>query len=245
MAHIVQDKLDNCLRISILVLFNQMVCLLKKKALSLVEVVLAIGISAIALTTSAVFTTRLVARSQKNFMSDSAMQLTNLIVEQLRLVEIDLQTTKSRIVLGGDPNSYPPTLASRDVWNTICRVVPTGSASNPVYLSTQLPTFTSGSNNAPPLNINLSISSSGTPRNTPWGDFRFDPVPPANRMGAFAIDTNSDLGLSIQLTAERNNLLGADILVFTVLISYRVPNISEIQYSTPVIVKMVKSTVCV
>lgn len=222
-----------------------MLSLLKKRAMSLVEVVLAIGVSAITLTTSAVFTTRLVAKSQENFMSDSAMQLTNLIVEQLRLVEVDLQMTKSRIAQGADPNSFPPSLANRNVWNSICSVIPSSTASAPLYLYTQLPTFGQGNSDNSPLNVNLSVLSSGTSHNTPWGDFLFYTVPQASRMAAFAIDTKSDLQLSIRVTAERNNLLGTDVLVFTVLTSYKVPNISQRQFSTPVLVKMVKSTVCI
>jgi hypothetical protein len=108
-----------------------------------------------------------------------------------------------------------------------------------------LPTFDQGSSTNSPLNVNLSILSSGTSISTPWGDFQFYTVPQAARMAAFAIDTKSDLQLSIKLIAERSNLLEADVLVFTILTSYKVPNISQREFSTPVFVKMIKSSVCI
>lgn len=210
----------------------------KKRALSIVEVVVAIGVSVITLTTSAIFSTRLIARAQENFMADSALQLTNIIVEQLRLVEADMQSKVTELKSSPNNSAFPPTLNSRETWNNIC-----STSNGRIYLTTNLPivgnSYASSSNT---VNINLAIVT-GTETQTPYGDFVFQKVQLDRQTGAFFIYKESDLKVSISRTFERSNVLG-DLLVFQIIASYKVPNLASVQYSNLVTVKMFRQAVC-
>lgn len=93
----------------------------KKKGFSIVEVLVAIAISAIALTSAATFSARLMVRGQMNFLDQSALQLQALVTEQVRFLELSMQNTL--LENGGE---YPdaglsnPIVIKDDWQNKIC-----------------------------------------------------------------------------------------------------------------------------
>ena len=206
----------------------------KKQGLNLVEVVVAIGVSIVTLTTSAVFSTRLIIRAQENFMVDSSTQLVTLLTEQFRLIEADMQNTKKTV--GNDTTTYPSTLKNRQTWNDIC-----ASEKSEVYLKTDIPIV--GSENQ--SNINLVTQETKNDIKTPYGKYQFNYISKDSQTGAFYIAKDSNIGISIKRTITEDGVSAlGPVLNFSIITSYSVPNLAETRFSTPVQIKMFKSSVC-
>lgn len=97
-------------------------CKKRKKVLglSLIEILVAITISVVTLTSSAVFASQLVTRAQTNFMEISALQLHNLTIEQLRLIESGLRRD-AKVYDYNDSASYLfISGASPQPWQLMC-----------------------------------------------------------------------------------------------------------------------------
>jgi len=212
----------------------------KRKALSLVEIIVAIGISAITLTTSSVFSTRLMIRAQQNFMDDSAVQLTNIIVEQLRLAESEMQQVKIINAKGG--NSIPRVFRSLSEWQDFCNV-----GGNP-NLFVDIPRAVSGGSTH---NVQIGFLNGQANSNVEGINYLFQNITDREKLtGAFYTGSNSavqELGVGIQKTINNSSSALGEVINVNVVIRYYLFNIKTTEYtkySRPTTVKMIKSTVC-
>jgi hypothetical protein len=141
---------------------------IKRRGLSIIEVIVAIGISVVTITGAAQFSLNLVHRAQENFVEESALELQTLINEQLRFLEFMLRK---------DIKDSNPSISNRAAF---CSTNQLG------YFKMNLPNFDGSSNN-----LTLSaIPQTGNAVIVDSDSFYFsDPFSAAqnqyNRFGAF------------------------------------------------------------
>jgi type II secretory pathway pseudopilin PulG len=211
-----------------------------KLGISLVEIVVAIGISTIALTTSAVFSTQLIYRSQENFMAESSSQLQNVIVEQLRLIEGDMINVVKN---GGRPKAFAS--GTPDPWTGVfC----TQGASVPLHYKISVPNVIDSNQNfttqlsAQPITTDTQIAASIDGK-----QFQFYPLERTQLTGAFArlSDISRVVSVGIRKTEPVSGFTGIENpVLFEVVIRYYILNKTEPSYSEITEVRMVKSLVC-
>lgn len=212
----------------------------RSKGLSLVEIIVAIGISVITLTTSAVFSTRLIIRAQQNFMQDSAVQLSNIIVEELRLAEVDMQSAKKIVSQGG--SAVPKVFASAGDWTKFCSV---GGNAN---LGIDLPKVI---NNPATLDFKISFVSDITNGDFEGQQYRIEDITDKDKLtGAFYIGSGSsvqNLGIGIQRKIDNTNAALGQIVNLNIILRYYLFNIKTAEYTKytrPINIKMIRDTIC-
>lgn len=208
----------------------------RRNGMNLVEIVVAIGVSVITLTTSAVFSTRLIVRAQQNFMEDSATQLTAVIVEELRLAEIEMQETRTKYTQG-QPTVFPNVFANQSDWiNGFCAL---GGKPN---MAIDIPRAVK--NTTQNFDFNISFLTDITNATVEKKNYQIKDITDQDQLtGAFFIASNSKLGVGI-LREVATNTLGT-IITLSIVVRYYILNQPTPQYTRPVEVKMVKDTICV
>jgi hypothetical protein len=203
------------------------------KGMGLVEVIVAIAISVVTLTSSVVFSTRLEMRSQQSFVDESILQLQNLITEQLRLVEQGLKRdVKNNLTFATaaflEPDSTGTTFMT---WRQFCS--DTLSYNN---FSMVLPTFSG-------LTHTIRLSSvTGTGEKIPDDDvnlYVFSTVSGNESFGSFE-KLPVQIGLRKSFV-DSSSGLGKNIVIKTV-VKYSLYN--KTYYTKPQEVSMIRSLVC-
>lgn len=215
-----------------------------KKGINLVEIIVAIGVSSIALTTSAIFSTRLMYRSQENFMADSSTQLQTLVAEQLKLIEADMTSARQKYS-SGDAAIFPSSLPSQSAWigaGGLC-------AKQTIHYSMTLPEVVNSSQT-----INLQLRELGQSEFDANKDsiesgneFGFIPLKQAELTGAFSqlITQDNIVALALRKTEIPSGIAGIpNILLFEIVIRYFVLDKSIPDFSNITEVKMPKNLVC-
>jgi prepilin-type N-terminal cleavage/methylation domain-containing protein len=232
----------------------------KKKGFSLIEIVVALGISVITLTGSAVFSTQLITRAQDNFMEVSALQLQGMITEQLRLLESGLKNdvaNNRRCTLGPSPSCstsssrYLP-VTTPDQWARIC-----SNSSNTSYrFAMNFPVF---NNQRTDSNAKAIVSTPASEQSFPVGEVgvgmnfygqtgnttaRFyrlttSTSPWLNRFGAFETD---DTPVFVNIEKIYENATNLSRVIFRVIIRYEV--LGQARYTRSQEIQMVHSLIC-
>jgi len=213
------------------------------KGMSLIEIVVAIGISVITMTGAAVFSTELVRRSQENFVEISMLQLQSIITEQLRLVEsglkLDVAASPAKHFADGTDflaRNKPANVSNVVTWENLC-------TTSPSFYNISLPTFDSGPN------IHqiyfLDISSTGQAPNPPAAsgsqipaDTKFAPVMGDVKFGAI---NNTPTRVSIRKEIRGTGDLRS--IVFSSIIYYKVINNKNV-FTKPQEIRFVYDLVC-
>lgn len=212
------------------------------KGLSLVDTVVAIGVSIIILTVIASFTTSLFLNTQRNFLKDSATQLLDLISEQLRIVESSMHRAASDRAYG-IRNAYPLNVnrgsnVNDDTWRRICGTV---SGQNNFFA---INTSFYDDRRAVGYNIDLRYVQPTSIESTRWGNMHFEDIHPSSLMGAFSVLRGSRVRYSIMSSSRDVNNIGT-VISFNVLVMYSVLNIqSANQYVGPINIMMLKDAIC-
>lgn len=215
-----------------------------KKGINLVEIVVAIGISSIALTTSAIFSTRLLYRSQENFMADSSTQLQSLIAEQLKLIEADMVDARQRYS-AGTTTAYPLPFGSTAAWkDRFC-----GITTSSLHYTITLPLVT---NSSQIINLTLrELQQSEYDANKAsieaGNEFGFTPLKPTELTGAFAqlSAQNNQIFVGLRKRELPSGIAGIpNIILFEIVIKYFVLDKTIPDFSNITEVKMVKNLVC-
>ena len=125
----------------------------KERGFSLMEVLVAIAISVVTMTSSVVFASQLGIRAQNNLLEETAIQVQNVISEQLRLMELGFRNNKSEhdITKVGDISALPGTVFFKAGWERVC----TTNSSND-YFALNLPDL--GNVSGIPRDFDLSFS---------------------------------------------------------------------------------------
>lgn len=192
------------------------------KGTTLVEVIVAIGISVITITSAAVFTGDLNRRAQENFAEVAANQLHTLMIDQLNLIEADLRNPPSKSILS---------TAAR---NLLC-------TQNNVPLQISFPKFDDT------YTTSLNISQVLTPAytrivNVNGSDVNFsffiaqeaNTTPNNVRIGSYS---NTPVWPAIYMTRTNDGFLN-----FATVVGYRVFN--KDYFTTPVEIKFERSKLC-
>jgi hypothetical protein len=207
----------------------------KSKALSLVEIVVAIGVSVITLTTSTIFSTRVITSAQQNFMEDSSVQLSNVIVEQFRLAEIEMQNTKAKVI-SGQP-STPRVFSSAADWTTFCN---TGTGRN-LFIDT--PKAIVNSND---FNYKITFPAGAVNADVGGVSYFIQEISDKEKLtGAFyaaSASTVAKVGMGILKTIE-NQTFG-QIINLSVVIRYYVLKNPNPNYTNPIQIRMIRDTIC-
>jgi hypothetical protein len=202
---------------------------LSKKGLNLVEIVIAIGVSSIALTTTAVFSTALIYESQNNYLTETAVQYQGIIAEQLRLAELDLIN-----VIQTNNTASMRTFTDVNSRNTFC--TNTG-ASGARHYNITLPRIIASTNSIDIGNIQLTQVNSNLVVYQ-GKQFSFSNIPSDRRIGAFASAETVEIAIRTSHTPT------SPVILFEILIRYKVFNRVDFYYSPIFTVNMVKSQVC-
>lgn len=203
----------------------------KKIGLSLIEVIVAIAISGMTLTVSAVFSTRVMIYAQENFMQDSSNQLNALISEQLKFIELDL--TEAKLSNG----SITPKIQN-ELWGQICNLK--GNYTDIRHFNISIPSYDSSS-----MNFVFSQSTNTLSTiNGYEGSFKFNPLTQNQLMGSF---------LEQKLTTSSNNprvsyavrVYGnQETLTFESIVRYYVLNQSDPKYTDLIKIVSYKGIIC-
>lgn len=219
----------------------------KKLGMSLMEIIIAIAISSITLTVSAIFSTQLTFKAQENFMAESSAQYQNLIAQQFRLLESDMITLKKKNAIGGtkvQPMAFPAKFTGLNPWRTMCTL---GTAS-PIHYSITLPKVVDP-NQTIDIKLNQVTSVAVSEQYTENGKlFYFVPIPQKEQLtGAFAqlATTNRTVFIAIRKTEPNSGIAGVpNPILFEIRLRYSVLNRSTPAYSKVTEVQMVKDLVC-
>jgi hypothetical protein len=216
----------------------------------LVEIAVAIGISAVTLTTSAVFSTRLLMRAQENFMQDSAVQVSNVIVEQLRLAEVDMQASKTKYVETAGATIIVPKVFDygtnpRQNWTDFC----TASGTSKANLGIDLPKVVG---NPSSFDYKITFVSDTTNASFENQNYTITDIADAQKLtGAFYTSSGNkktNLGVGIQRKVDSSNLITGAVINLNIVLRYYLFNITTAQYTKftrPTTVKLIKDTVCI
>lgn len=218
-----------------------------KLGMSLMEIIIAIAISAIALTTSAVFSTQLIYKSQENFMAESSSQFQNVIVQQLRLIESDMIAAVKHNASGASP-IIPQAFANSTGTNSWQRFCQTGSATTAIHYSISLPKVADKTQS---IDIKLTEEAPGG-QNQSYTEnnntYVFVPVTNTDALtGAFALqsDASNTVFIAIRKTVPLAAVTGLeDPILLEVRIEYFILNKATPNYSRTTEVQFVKSLVC-
>lgn len=216
----------------------------KPRGMGLVEIVIAIGISVITLTSSVVFSTRLSMRSQQIFVEESIAQLQAIITEELRLIEQGLK--RDVIATQGVANAINqgtflpanPTASTppRMTWAQFC------NATQYNYFTINLPAF-SGNNTYADHKIVVSqaVGAATTPPEDNKTNYVFMPLSGNTSFGSFK-GIPVELGLHKTVTPS-NTGLGNNITIKSI-IRYKLYNKNKYIYTKPQEIRMVYNLVC-
>lgn len=221
------------------------------RGISLVETIVAIGISSVTLTTASIFSTRLVIRAQENFMEESAVQLQNIVAEQLRLIEADLQLNKAIRI--NNPNSPEPFAFSSPSANYSWKGaggISFCDSDTPINLQMNLPDFTqSQSNSEQPIYLqqitSANILTPGSSDYPDYAGYTLFALQKNQLTGSFATSDNT-IYLGIRKTVTSTTISGETLssISFNIVTAYKVLNQPKFTFSVPLEVKMVKDLVC-
>jgi hypothetical protein len=206
----------------------------KPKGMGLVEIIVAIAISVVTLTSSVVFSSRLAMRAQQTFVEESVLQLQSIISEQLRLIEQGLKRdVKNNLTMS--TGGYLPAAASAPqmTWTQFC----SSNVANS-HFTTNLPTFSS---DFATHTANLLVAS-GTAVTTPEDGtnlYIFTPVTGNGKFGAF---TNVPVEIGLRKSVDSSTSgLGNNITIRTMI---RYTLYKKTYYTKPQEIKMIYNLVC-
>ncbi len=211
------------------------------KGMGLVEVVVAIGISVVTLTTAVVFSTQLSRRAEENFVESSVLQLQSLISEELRLVEQGLKkdviAVPARKLADGQflPASGASLPTPQLTWAQFCSNKPLDKT-----MAINLPDFSSSVHK-----VSLYPVNSGTTLTVPsdGSQYIFSPVIGNPKFGSF---TNINVDVSLTKIVSSTNIgTGADVNTITIksIIHYKM--FGRDYFTKPQEIKMIYNSVCV
>lgn len=204
--------------------------------MSLIEIVVAIGISVVTMTGAAVFSNSLVVRAQDNFSETAALQLQTLVNEQIRLLELSM---KRDIKAEKDPTEggYLPSA----IWTRICSE---SLNNNGIFLQLNFPAFNNSSAQTITLDSLAASNISLSPDTGEANGYKFYKFSNLNRLGSFE---SSKSPVHISIKKEMDSSLGQGDLLksvkFTTMIGYTV--LGKQRFTKPQEIKMVYSLVCV
>jgi type II secretory pathway pseudopilin PulG len=222
------------------------------RGMGLIEIIVAIGISVITLTTAVSLSVRISIRAQENFVETSVLQYQALVSEELRLLEIGL---KREVLLG---NTFatgvflPPASPTYLTWAKFC-----GNNPSDQYMSISLPSYktayavdtmrltsvTAGSNEV----IDELVDTA----NGEDGRFRFGDLKDSNNQpisytfGSFnSNDMRMEISLKKTVTSSAVFAGNADFNNITVKSVIRYNLYNKAYYTKPQEIRMVYNSVC-
>lgn len=209
--------------------------------MSLVEIIVAIGISVITLTSAVVFSSALTKRSQENYMEISAIQLQGLVAEQLRLLESGLKKDIKNGLKPNDSPANPNSYLDSSTWRKICSY-----NSTPEYYTLSFPGFPSTN-----AKINIRQDQSGMvqkvapDQDSGSGTINayYYKLQGPKSFGSFKLDSNP-VFVSIGKTSnyDRSNAIN-NYVTFKIIVNYKVLGSTEYFTKTEE-VKMIYSLIC-
>lgn len=218
---------------------------LKQKGLSLVESIIAIGVSMIVLTVIISFSLSLFVSSQRNYVKNSAVSFMNILSNQIKLIELSLRYAVKEINLG-NTSYYPKNISSnlinnRNTWNWICL-----KDSNKYFFRLNND-FSNTNNTLAEYNLNLEYINSVNLVNTPLGNLHFVNISSNELIGIFSTYTNlNDINInySISRTIVDDSQLG-ELVIFDLVLSYRVKGVfNNFEYLGPSKIFMLRNQIC-
>lgn len=218
---------------------------LKQKGLSLVESIIAIGVSMIVLTVIISFTLSLFVSSQRNYVKNSAVSFINILSNQIKLIELSLRYAVKEVNLG-NTSFYPKNISvnvinNRNTWNWIC------SKDSNRYFFRLNNNFDNTNNTLLEHNLNFEYINNLNLINTPLGNLHFVNISSNELMGIFSTYTNLNnvnVNYSISRTFVDDSRLG-ELIVFDLVLSYRVSGVfNKFEYLGPSKIFMLRNQIC-
>ena len=198
---------------------------------SLIDVVVGIGVSMITLVLVASFSTRLMLVNQRNYLRGASVLFLDIIAEQVKLVDLSLQNAILEMSRGN--TNYVPQNIDATNWGYLCSNVESFWSLNTNFFTTTGVDFRKIPDNQ------LSLED------TEWGNHHFLRVANRDLYGPFSdLASSGERDVTVSYSIKRRTESIDKIIVFEILLKYRVEGIVVNSYEGPLKVTMLRNKVC-